>query len=179
MKALDKHSIRQMIKQKRLSLDQKTLLTYSQQIINKVLLHPQYLKSKCIGIYVSLPQEVNTFSLIEQALQSKIVCTPKIEDGKMNFYQIRSLNDLKEGHFHVLEPTTSLFVKPQEIDCMIVPMVAYDHYNYRVGYGKGYYDKYFKEDFYGYKLGIAFDFQRVDKIDVDQYDVQLDEIITK
>ena len=95
----------------------------------------------------------------------------------MEFYYIHSLNDLKEGTFHVLEPTTNQIANIQDIDLMIVPMLAFDNQNYRVGYGKGFYDKYFAKGYLGYKLGLAFSYQKVDKIDINEYDLPLDEIL--
>lgn len=74
----------------------------------------------------------------------------------MHFYDIHDMNDLKPGHFHVLEPIGCQVTDPQDIDLMIVPLLAYDQKCYRVGYGKGYYDKYFQNDFCGYKLGLLF-----------------------
>ena len=61
---------------------------------------------------------------------------------------------------------------------MIIPMLAFDSRLYRVGYGKGYYDRYLVSGFKGYKLGLAFSWQEVEFIENDQYDQQLDEIIT-
>ena len=95
----------------------------------------------------------------------------------MDFYEIHSLNDLKEGHFHILEPTTQLLIKPNQIDLMIVPMLAFDSNNHRVGYGKGYYDRYLSCEFNRYKIGLAFSFQQVSYIPIDQFDLPLDEII--
>lgn len=165
------------MKKRRLFYSQETFLYYSQLIEQQVIQHPLYQKSKMIGIYVSLPMEVNTIHLIQEALKTHCVCVPKVEGTIMNFYEINSLDDLKEGSFHVLEPITDAYISPQKIDLMIVPLLAYDQELYRVGYGKGFYDKYFARDFCGYKLGLAFDFQYVEHIDRDQYDYPLDEII--
>ena len=165
------------MKEKRLLMEQETFLLHSQIIIQKVQQHSYYKKAKTIGIYVSLPGEVNTFPLIQQALKSHCVCVPKIINDEMEFYYIHSLNDLKEGTFHVLEPTTNQIANIQDIDLMIVPMLAFDNQNYRVGYGKGFYDKYFAKGYLGYKLGLAFSHQKVDKIDINEYDLPLDEIL--
>ena len=174
---LDKNEIRLSMKKKRLSLDEKTFLSYSQSIINQLIQHPSYQESTIIGIYVSTNNEVNTLSLIEETLKTKRVCVPKVYKNKMDFYEIHSLNDLKEGHFHILEPTTQLLIKPNQIDLMIVPMLAFDSNNHRVGYGKGYYDRYLSCEFNGYKIGLAFSFQQVSYIPIDQFDLPLDEII--
>lgn len=175
---MDKQTLRQMMKEKRCDMSHETWLSDSHIIHQKVLSHPIYQKSKRIGIYVHLPLEVETQSLIEIILEDHEVCVPKVEGEYMNFYQIHSLNDLKEGHFHVLEPQTSYLVLPQDIDLMIIPMLAFDQTRHRLGYGKGYYDRYLSSGFQGYKLGLAFSWQQVDSIDHDEYDQPLDEIIT-
>lgn len=175
---LDKQTIRQMMKEKRLCMNHETFLLHNHKIQQRVLSHQRYLNSQTIGIYVSLPYEVETLSLIKEMLKSHRVCVPKVKGKTMNFYQINSLDDLKEGHFHVLEPQTSKLIDPSQIDLMIIPMLAYDLRLYRVGYGKGYYDRYLANGFQGYKLGLAFSWQKVNHIDNDEYDQQLDEILT-
>ena len=61
---------------------------------------------------------------------------------------------------------------------MVVPLVAFNRKKYRVGYGKGFYDKYLK-DFQGTTIGLAFSFQEVDEDFEDEYDIPLDYIITE
>lgn len=176
---MDKRLIRKVMKEKRLLIDKKIYAIHNQEIMNKVLSHNHYQSSSLIGIYVSLPNEVSTHQLIKQTLKNKRVCVPKIENNVMNFYEIHSFDELSLGYFNVLEPTTDKPVLVQDIELMITPLLAYDHTLYRVGYGKGYYDKYFSSGFNGYKLGLAFSFQQIDQIHVDQFDYRLDEIITE
>lgn len=178
-KALDKALIRQIMKEKRLLHRKKVFSFQDEIIIKKLLEHPVYQKSKMIGCYVSLPYEIQTFNFITIALNTHRVCVPKVVGNDMFFYEICSLNDLKEGAFHILEPTTNIQIPSEEIDLMIVPLLAYDRYKYRVGYGGGFYDRYFAKGFQGYKIGLAYSFQYVDSISVDEYDQQLDEIITE
>lgn len=174
---MDKHYLRSLMKEKRLALTPQTFSLYNQKILSKVLSHPQIQKAQTIGCYVSLPQEVDTFKIIQALLPSKQICVPKVKGEDMEFYVIHSLDELQPGCFHVLEPVTSQLIQPHQIDCMLVPLLAYDHQNYRVGYGKGYYDRYFQHHFNGYKIGLAFSFQYVDRIDYDQYDQPLNEVI--
>ncbi len=176
---LDKITIRKTMKQKRLFIDKETFFHNSKIISDKVIHHPIYKKARIVGVYVSMNNEVDTLCLIQHMLKDHIVVTPKVQGNDMDFYRIQSLDDLKEGHFHVLEPTTDDKVSPSDIDLMIVPMLAYDKNNHRVGYGKGYYDKYFSKGFQGYKLGLAFSLQEAEEIKVDQFDCPLDEIINE
>lgn len=166
-----------MMKKKRLAMSQETFSSYSSNIAAQIIAHPMIQKAKIIGCYVSLPGEVETQQLISQLLLTHRICVPKVHQDTMDFYEIHSLSDLKKGHFHVLEPVSDHYIAPSDIDCMITPLLAYDQDHYRVGYGKGYYDKYFAGDFHGYKIGLAFSYQYVDHIDIDQYDHCLDEII--
>lgn len=165
------------MKEKRLDLTPQTFSLYNQEILKKVLSHPQIQKAKVIGCYVSLPQEVDTYKILLSLLPSKRICVPKVKGSNMDFYEIHSLDELRPGYFGVYEPITSQLVLPHEIDCMLVPLLAYDNHYYRVGYGKGYYDRYFQSNFKGYKIGLAFSFQHVKEINCDAYDQPLDEII--
>lgn len=174
---MDKQKLRSIMKEKRQALSPKTFSLYNQNILSKVLSHPRIQEAKIIGCYVSLPGEVDTFNMIEKLLTEKRICVPKVIGNEMEFYEIHSFNDLQEGCFHVLEPVNCVKIYPQEIDCMLVPLLAYDQDNYRVGYGKGYYDRYFQKDFQGYKIGLAYSFQYVDHIDYDEFDQPLNEII--
>ena len=174
---MDKNELRCLMKDKRLQLSAKTFSLYNQQIYSKVLRHPQVQNAKMIGCYVSLPSEVDTLQIIDSLLPYKRICVPKVEGNHMHFYEILSLDELKPGHFHVLEPITSQMIMPEEIDCMLVPLLAYDSLGYRVGYGKGYYDRYIQSDLHGYKIALAFSFQYVDQIQHDVFDQRLDEVI--
>ncbi|MBF1051559.1 MAG: 5-formyltetrahydrofolate cyclo-ligase, partial [Peptostreptococcaceae bacterium] len=65
----------------------------------------------------------------------------------------------------------------KDIDMIITPCVCYDYQKYRVGYGKGFYDRFF-DNISPYKLGICFDECIVEKIDINDYDVAVDMVIT-
>lgn len=175
---MDKVKLRQMMKEKRLK-NFETFSSFHDVIFTKLKSHQKYIDANIIGCYVSLPQEIETLSFVEETLQTKRVCVPRVEGNIMHFYEIHSLKDLKEGHFHVLEPITNERINPSDIELMIVPLLAYDQLNYRVGYGKGYYDKYFHSGCIAYKIGLAYSYQYVDHIDVDCHDYPLDEILTE
>ena len=93
------------------------------------------------------------------------------------------LTDLKEGYFNVLEPITDNMVTNFDNCVSITPGICFDKNNYRVGYGKGFYDRYFqKAETMGnslVKCGIAYDMQICDGIEADPYDRHLDMIVTE
>ena len=120
----------------------------------------QYEKNDTILVYVSTPIEVDTRTIITQALaDGKKVAVPRCVEGtrNMEFYYIRSLDGLEPGTFGVLEPNptkTELMTDFSRGLC-IVPAFSYDWSGFRLGYGKGYYDR-FLSRFEGNIIGICY-----------------------
>lgn len=150
------------------------------KIITRKLLDNFYIKnSKNILVYLAKSEEVNTFLFINSLFKlRKHVYAPKIEGKIMNFYEITSLDDLILGKFNILEPTSDKLFKNQENSCMIVPGLLFDEDNNRLGYGGGYYDKYLYDNNI-YKIGICYDFFKVEKLKVEKYDIKMNEVITE
>ncbi len=149
------------------------------QEIFKLLLTNKFIgKSSLILTYVSLEDEVDTLEFINEMLRTKKVAVPKIVENEMKFYIIRSLKDLREGIFKVMEPTTNEEVVDFNNSVCIVPGICFDQYNNRLGYGKGYYDR-FLANYQGYTIGICYDECFISKVVTDAHDVQLQKIIHK
>lgn len=120
---------------------------------------------------------MDTIKLIEYSLEiEKQVAVPKCEGDIIRFYQIKSIEELKEGAFGVLEPDNNNLVTNFENSICFVPGVCFDKENNRLGYGKGYYDR-FLSNYEELKIGLAYKECLCDKIEVDKYDVKLDKII--
>ena len=172
--------------QERDSLSAEMRQAFSDMIINKVLELNEYKKADTILCYVSCRSEVSTIALIEHSLKAgKIVGVPKVEGEDMRFYRIMSLSDLEPGYFGVLEPkpNKTLLEDNTGNTLVIVPGLAFDSDLNRIGYGKGFYDRYFlKSEAAGLRMvkcGIAFDMQICDWIEADPYDKHLDMIVTE
>lgn len=132
-----------------------------------------------IGIYYAFRDEVATQTLIQQLLDlGKVVACPRIESGQMHFYKVESLDDFSVGHFNVPEPKGDVLIRPEEFDLMFIPMLAFNDKFYRVGYGKGYYDRYLKK-MHGLKVGLAYADQFVLDAFEDEYDIACDFILTE
>lgn len=146
-------------------------------IYQKVINHPKVEQSKTILIYVSFNDEVDTIKIIEYLLKYKEVAVPKIENNKMNFYLINSLSELSFGTFNILEPTTKKVLTDFSNTICITPGICFSKDKYRLGYGKGYYDRFIKEN-HLYQIGLCYQACLLDKIPHDYYDQKVDEIIT-
>jgi len=101
-----------------------------------------------------------------------------VEGNIINFYKINSFDNLVIGSFGVLEPITNIIYKDDNNSCCIIPGLLFDKNNNRLGYGKGYYDK-FLENRNIYKIGICFSTFLVDNLITDKYDIKMDEVITE
>ena len=132
-----------------------------------------------ILIYVSRKDEIDTLNLIEYFLnKNKQIAVPKIENNRMNFYYIESINDLKLGTFKVLEPTTKKKVTIFDNTVSITPGICFSYDRHRIGYGKGYYDKFYQKYPHIYKIGLCYEECYLKEIPHDEYDIKVDEIIT-
>lgn len=170
---MDKASIRKSKMSLRRALSKEDKALFDMNIFKQAI---TYIKpSDVVGVYVSRMDEVDTFLLIDYLLKKSIrVAVPKVVGQDLIFYEITDVNQLEEGYFHLLEPTTKIVV--DNISIMFVPMLAYDQYNHRIGYGKGFYDRYFANHSC-LKIGLAYDFYFVDFIETNETDVKLDVII--
>ena len=96
----------------------------------------------------------------------------------MNLIQIKSWNDLEPGYFGILEPKHSANYVG-EIDLVITPSIVYDKNGYRLGYGKGFYDKYLALNNHNTSIGISYDKLLQNDIPIDSHDKAVDIIITE
>lgn len=178
-----KREIREYINKKRLLLKKEEKENFDRVIFNKVINSKEYMDSKHIFTYVSFNSEVDTYKIIEYALEdNKSVYVPKViskEEG-MKAVQIKSVNELKKGMYGILEPVSFKFsVDEQVMDLVVVPGIAFDISGGRVGYGGGFYDRFLKKlNSNAVKLALAYDFQVMDKVPTEIHDVFVDRIFT-
>ncbi len=178
----NKDFLRKEILAKRDALTKSERIKYDLIIEKKLLQSPNFLKADVVLLYVSYKSEVNTIPIIEAAIQmGKAVYVPKILDSEnsiMGFY--RWSNECGEkNRFGIVEPCTkNIFIEEKDKNVLaIFPGVAFDIVNNRIGYGKGYYDLYFK-NIVCYKIGICYAIQKVEHITATALDIPVDELIT-
>ena len=156
-----KRTIREKYKQIRASISPDERKIKTAAITSRLYSLRQYQNCTTLLAYVSIGTEVSTKEIIQTALaDGKRVAVPLSlpETKEMKFYYISSLDDLTPGTYGVPEPDPQALELAENFSsCLcIVPALVYDPKGYRMGYGKGYYDR-FLSKFNGYKLGIAFD----------------------
>lgn len=136
-----------------------------------------YLNSDVLLLYASINSEPDTFYLIDKALNDrKTVYLPKVNGETMSFHKINSLKDLSKGCFGIKEPINGLVFNSQTAAC-IVPGLAFDKKGCRLGYGKGYYDKYLVDKPDIVKIGFCAGCGLADEVPAESNDVFMDCII--
>jgi 5-formyltetrahydrofolate cyclo-ligase len=158
----------------------------SRVIHKKLFIHEDFLKSKCVMLYVSKGTgEVETGPIIKKALtMGKKVVLPVtiVKQRNIKPVCVRGNCRLEKGPYGIYEPRRPLNKKPAElkdIDLVIVPGVAFDKNNNRVGRGKGYYDNFLKRFSKGRsKIGLGFRFQLLNKVPATKRDIPLTCVIT-
>lgn len=149
----------------------------SKVIVNQIMNHPKYIDANVIACYCSLKDEVCLDELITDAWKNKkIVVVPKVNGNEMEFYEIKKMEDLRIQSFGIREPKHDFTFDKHKIDLFFVPGVAFDMSGNRMGFGKGYYDRYLV-DLDAYKIGICFREQLDDHIPTDEFDIKMNEII--
>ncbi len=139
------------------------------------------LKTNIIGGYYPVNNEIDILDILQKIEKSgKQICLPVVKNNnKMDFYLWSFKNLLKLNKLGIPEPEKIKKVIPEII---LVPLVAFDKRLYRIGYGGGYYDRYFEkfEDKKNIlKIGIAHSCQKINKVPTNKFDKKLDIIITE
>ncbi len=155
-----KTALREKYRSIRLSMTTDEKKTRDKAIAAQVRRLWQYENNQTLLIYVSTPIEVDTHTIIFNALRDgKRVAVPRCVEGtrNMEFYYIQSLDELEPGAFGVLEPIPNeeYLVTDFSAGLCVVPAFSYDWNGFRLGYGKGYYDR-FLSRFEGDIIGVCY-----------------------
>jgi 5-formyltetrahydrofolate cyclo-ligase len=174
----EKIKIREQIDEvkKRLSFQEK--LKRSKLIFKKVEEDAFFQNARIIMAYWSMVDEVHTHRFIKKWYKTKTFVLPSIDGDELRLKVFEGTNSLIKGQkFNIQEPKGEDFVNPEKIDLVIVPGIAFDKFNNRLGRGKAYYDKLLK-NLTAKKIGVCFSFQFLENIPVNQYDVKMDQVFT-
>ncbi len=175
---MNKTEIRKKILYIRKKNDEKKLQINSQDIFK--ILKKFRAAGKIVGGYYSYNYEVDTTKILKEFEKKKfLISLPKIKKNfQMDFFQWSSKEPLSINKYGIPEPISDKVIYP---DILLVPIVAFDKYLNRIGYGGGFYDRYIKRIKKNKKIitiGLAFSFQKVKKIKINNYDMKLNFIVT-
>ncbi len=179
---MDKKSLRKVLLEKRRNIPKNKKALYDKQISEKIIQSDYFKKANQVLVFASAEDEFDTRYIVEKCrLEYKRVFYPLCLDnnGKMEFRKADSVGDLTLGMYNILEPKRECKqYKFQENDIVIVPCLSVDKNGYRIGYGKGYYDRFLKE-FRGVSICPCYDEMITDTLPTDENDIRINVTVTR
>ena len=173
----DKKELRNAVREKLKNLTDEEKAKKSSDIFSEILVLDQYKTAKNVFCFLSDFNEPYTIDFIKKAIkQGKTVFVPKLFGDEMKAIEIDVDTEFWYNGYGILEPKDGK--EGNKFDFTVVPMLAFDENLNRLGRGKGYYDKFLSKN-KTFKCGVAFDCQKVEKIDAEETDVKLDVVIAK
>lgn len=174
-----KRDIRKRVLAKRSSMSEEEWTEKSRLIYERVISHPLFQDAEEIYCYVNYNHEADTHAIIEKAWKlGKKTAVPKVDGRDMEFHYIRTFEELETGYFGIPEPVKDCPAHGKQV-LVIMPGAAFDKNRSRIGYGKGFYDKYLQEHT-GYRtMAIAFECQVEDYIPSESHDIRPEVLITE
>lgn len=159
----------------------------SQQICAAFVALPEYAAAKTVMYYVDVRSEVRTRHYLATALtHGKKIIVPYCVDNELELFELRAMEELALGMYKILEPRAELRTlperkaKPEDLDLIMVPGVAFDRSGARMGHGFGYYDRLLEHARPDAPLvALAFECQLFPEIPTAAHDIFMDKIITE
>ncbi len=180
----EKKRLRKAMKALRSAMPKEAWQERSARIVQNIKALEKFQTATVIHAFLSDEnrQEVNLIPLLELIItSSKNLLVPIIEGKELISVELTSFNHLTRHAFGVLEPTERTpSALESEIDLVLVPLLAVDKSGNRLGYGKGYYDRFLKRlRSNPFKLGVAFDFQVLEHVPNTKDDTRVDAVVTE
>lgn len=174
-----KKEIRKKIFAARKACTSEQIDSWSRDTTKRVVSLPAFRHAQRILVYADYNHEVVTRYLIEEAWRrGKEVAVPKVVGKDMIFYKLTDFSQLEPGYFGIPEPSEGEAVEwPQAL--MIMPGVAFDKKNHRVGYGGGFYDRYLEKHPEIQRVAVAFSFQILEEVPTEPTDICPQIIVTE
>lgn len=159
----------------------------SSEIWKRLKQEEAFQKAQCVLVYMDYRSEVMTTELVQDLFKdaSKRVFAPKVEGMEIHFYEVCSMDDFVEGYQGIREPEGNLEKRfteqmAQKGDCLIlVPGAVFDRQLGRMGYGKGFYDRYLATVPELHSIALAYACQIAKHVPVDEHDIRMDMVITE
>ena len=176
----EKKEIRRRCRALRTAMPEEERAQGSRRMTETVLANAAYQDAPVLLAYIDAKNEIATGGILEDAWrQNKTVAVPRVHGENMDFYQIRSWEDLEPGAFGIREPKEGCPPVSLERGLMLAPGVAFDRTGRRVGYGGGFYDRYLADHPHLTVWGLAFACQVLPQVPAEDTDRRMDRVVTE
>ena len=169
---MEKKELRRLIRQRKSLLTPQRQAMAAEALLRQLSEDERYAHAHCLLLYASLPDEVPTLRLLEQASARHRIVLPCVTGpSTMELREYTGAADLSIGAFGIPEPTGCLFTHLSDIELALIPGMAFDAAGHRLGRGKGYYDRFLAQTQMQSvrKWGVCYDFQLLDPIPTDAH----------
>ena len=175
---MDKKELRRQIREKKRAMTEAQIVAASERLGELFLNCPEYQAAKTIYGYLPYNQEVRTVPMLEQAMKDgKRVAVPKCYGDQMRFIYMEDLSLVENGYANIPEPIADEPVADDPTALMLMPGLAFTEEGNRMGYGGGFYDKFLAAEPDHPTVALCYDFQMVDYIPTDDYDIPVDRVL--
>jgi len=176
----EKKALRAAIKLQRDAIDLDYKLAYDTWICNALEALIAEINCNVVHAYLPMGNEIDISPLIKKLLENKVrVVVPKtLKKRKLEHLVLNSLDNLEPGVYGTSHPKNGV-VFTGDIDLVIVPGLAFDCNNYRLGYGGGYYDAFLAEYPTAFTVGVAYPFQKILQVPKEAHDACLDNVLVR
>lgn len=174
---MKKEEIRSRIKAHKALLSEQERRQAAEAAFSMLEKSVAFMMADKILMYHSLPDELSTIAFLDKWGTKKHFYLPRVNGVNLDILPY-DRSRLELGAFHIEEPVGDELTDPAEIELIVVPAVAYDRRGNRLGRGKGFYDRLLSTT-KATKIGVGYDFQLVDEIDVEPHDIPMDMVITQ
>jgi 5-formyltetrahydrofolate cyclo-ligase len=173
---MDKATLRRSLLHLRDALDAEDRLQAEQRIVVRLAEYIRTHSPLIIGLYYPIKSEVHPLE-VRALFPDYRYTLPRINGERMQMHEWGAHTPLEQGTFGTMQPPSDALVLVP--DLCIVPLVGFDRLGTRLGYGKGYYDRYVAQHPHILRIGVAFSCQEVHKLPCDAHDQRLHHIITE
>lgn len=176
---MTKNELRKTMRALNRGLDAGVRAAASARIVERMESLPEFVRARTVGLFCALPDEPDMKAALERWRGSKRLAVPRVEGATMRFFEYDP-QTLFPGAFGILEPGPSaVLCRPEELDLLFVPGVAFSPDGLRCGRGRGYYDQYLSlAEFRAVKIGVCFAHQLVDTLPAEPHDIRMDGVVT-
>ena len=175
---MDKKALRKEIRKKKRAMSLQEIEEKSKALAEQFLQSELYRNAKSIYGYLPYNQEVRTTAMLRQAqLEGKRVAVPKVYGDEMKFLWLDDLDQVEKGYSNIPEPIADGPEADDPTALVLMPGLAFDKEGHRVGYGGGFYDKFLAAEPGHPTLALCFDFQMLPKLETEEFDIPVDQVL--
>ena len=177
---VDKTEIRRRMRELKRAVTAEEKLRRSETVMRSVEQLPEFQRARVVLLYWSMADEVQTHAFVERWYKEKTLLLPCVDGDDLVLRQYTGPECMVAGEqFGIGEPTGEEWKDLGAVELIVVPGVAFDKQNNRMGRGRGFYDRLLKSTPNAVKVGVAYDFQVLDSIPVEPHDVKMDKIVSE